>query len=81
MQFAQKHNKDQCTYFKRNRNQYTIADFLLKLSYENWDFVFKGNDVNMIFNFFLNIFLWHYYSGFPVIKAMDYIGHTNFMQT
>jgi len=29
IQFVQKHNKDQGTYFKRNINQYTIADFLL----------------------------------------------------
>ena len=56
-------------YFKININQYTIADFLLKLSYETWDSVFEGNDINIIFNSFLNIFLWHYYSSFLVIKA------------
>jgi hypothetical protein len=26
IQFVQKHNKDRCTYFKRNINQYTIAE-------------------------------------------------------
>jgi len=35
-------------YFRRNVNQYTIADFLLKLSYETWDSVFEGNYVNII---------------------------------
>jgi hypothetical protein len=35
-------------YFKRNINQYSIADFLFKLSYEMWDSVFEGNDVNII---------------------------------
>jgi len=52
-------------------NLYTIANFLLKLklNHETWDSVFKGNDVNIIFNSILNIFLWHYYSSFPVIKT------------
>jgi hypothetical protein len=31
IQFVQKHNKDQYTYFKRNIKRYTIADFLHKL--------------------------------------------------
>ena len=69
IQFVQKHNKYPCTYFKRNINQHTIADFLLKLSYETWDSVFEGNDVNILFNSFSNIFLWYYYSNFPVIKV------------
>jgi hypothetical protein len=34
IQFVQKRNKDRCTYFKQNFNQYTIADFQLELSYE-----------------------------------------------
>ena len=75
IQFLQEHNKDRCTYFKRNINQHTIADFLLKLSYETWDSVFEGNDFNMIFNCFLNIFLRHYYSSFPVIKANKLPNH------
>ena len=62
-------------YFKRNINQYTIADFLLELSYETWDSAFEGNDVNIIFNSFLNIFLWHYYSCIPVIKANKLSNH------
>jgi hypothetical protein len=68
IQFVQKHNKDQYTYFKININQYSIADFLHKLSCETWDSVFEGND-NIVFNSFLNIFLLHYYSSFHVIKA------------
>ena len=62
IQFVQKHNKDQYMYFKRNINQYTIAVFQLVLSYETWDLVFEGNDVNIILNFFLNVFLWRCYS-------------------
>ena len=79
IQFAQKHNKDQCTYFKRNINQYTIADFLLKLSYETLDSVFEGNYVNITFNSFLNIFLQHYYSSFPVIKANKLSNHNSWI--
>jgi len=42
--------------YKTNINQFTIADFLLKLSNESWDLVFEENDVNTIFNSFLNTF-------------------------
>jgi hypothetical protein len=77
--FVQKHSKDQCTYFKRNINQYTIADFLLKLSYETWDSVFEGNNVNIIFNSFLNIFLQHYYSSFPMIKDNKLSNHNSWI--
>lgn len=42
------------TYFRRKINTYTIADFQIKLSYETWDSVFEGDEVNKIFNSFLN---------------------------
>jgi len=51
---------------KKKINKYTIADFQLKLSHEMWEQVFDGNDVNTIFNTFLNIFLRIYYSSFPL---------------
>jgi hypothetical protein len=41
----------------------------LKLRHETWEQVFDGNDVNKIFNSFLNIFLRIYYSSFPLIRA------------
>jgi hypothetical protein len=34
--------------------KYTVADFQINLSYETWDPVFNGDDVNIIFNSFLN---------------------------
>jgi len=61
----QKKEKECHTYIKRKINNYTIADFQLKLSHETWEQVFDGNDVNKIFNPFLNIFLRIYYSRFP----------------
>ena len=54
---GQKREKECHTYIKRNINNYTTADFQLKLSNETWETVFDGNDVNKIFNSFLNIFL------------------------
>ena len=36
------------TYFKRNINKYTMAEFQNSLSYESWDQVFDGNDDNKI---------------------------------
>ena len=41
----------------------TVTDFQTQLSYEHWDDVF-GNNVNEIFNNFLNTYLRCYYSSF-----------------
>jgi len=79
IQFAQQHIKDQCMSYKRNINRFTIPDFLLKLSHKTWDYVFKGNDVNTIFNSFLNTFLRHYYSSFPVIKVNKLSCHNSWI--
>jgi len=40
--------------YLRNINSTTITDFQLKLSYETWDNIFEGGDVNIIYNNFLN---------------------------
>jgi hypothetical protein len=66
---GQKEEKECYTYIKRKINKHTIADFQLKLSREMWEQVFGGNDVNKIFNSFLNIFLRIYYSSVPLIQA------------
>jgi len=77
---AATHNvKDHCMFYKRNINQFTIADFLLKLSHETWASVFEGNDVNTIFNSFLNTFLRHFYSNFPVIKVNKLLNHNSWI--
>jgi hypothetical protein len=54
------------TYFRRNINKYTTAEFQNSLSYESWDEVFDGNDVNKIFNSFLNTYLRNFYASFPL---------------
>jgi hypothetical protein len=68
---GQKKEKECYTYTKRKINKYTTADFQLKLSYETWEQVFDRNDVNKIFNSFLNIFLRIYYSSFPLIQIKN----------
>ena len=69
IQILQKYINNRHVYYKRNINQFTVAEFQLKLSYETWDSVFTKNDVNEIYNSFLNTFLRHYHSCFPVIKT------------
>ena len=66
MSNGEKKEKECQTYFKRKINKYTIADFQFKLSHETWEQVSDGNDVNKIFNSFLNIFLRIDYSSFPL---------------
>jgi len=58
------------TYFKRNINKYTMAEFQNSLIYESWDQVFDGNDVNKIFNSFLNTYLRIFYATFPLKKLI-----------
>jgi len=52
------------SYYIRSINRNTIAEFQLQLSWERWDEVFIKNDVNSIFNNFLNIYLRYYHSSF-----------------
>ena len=41
----------------RKVDKHTILDFIYKLSNESWDSVFNNNDVNLMFNSFLNTYL------------------------
>jgi len=76
---GQKNEKECHTYIKRKINNYTIADFQLKLSHEMWEQVFDGNDVNKIFNTFQNIFFRNHYSSFPVIQAKNEINQNSWI--
>ena len=53
----------------RKVDKHTILDFIYKLSNESWDSVFNNNDVNLMFNSFLNIYLRIFYSSFPLIRT------------
>jgi hypothetical protein len=52
----------------RNITKYSILDFIDKLSCKSWDTIFDSEDVNAMFNSFLNIYLRIFYSSFPLIK-------------
>jgi hypothetical protein len=47
-------------------NEDSIAQFINKLSNDEWDIMYNLNDVNEIFNTFLNRFLLVYESCFPM---------------
>ena len=50
----------------RKINKYTISDFIDKLNCESWDTVFNNEDVNTMFNSFLDTYLRIFYSSFPL---------------
>jgi hypothetical protein len=66
MCFSQTDNQELQTI--RKINKYTISDFLAKLSYQTWDSIFNSDDVNVMFNSFLNTYLGIFYSSFPLKK-------------
>jgi hypothetical protein len=49
-------------------NNQSLLNLKIQLSYETWDDVFSGNDVDIIFNSFLNTYLRIFYSCFPLKK-------------
>jgi hypothetical protein len=46
----------QIFYYKRIINNYTIGQFLILLSYENWEDISSETNVNIAFNNFLTYF-------------------------
>ena len=55
----------------RKINKYTISDFLDKLSCESWDTIFSSEDIDDMFNSFLNIYLRIFYFSFPLKKVFS----------
>ena len=51
-------------------NKQGIFDFRIKLSLETWDNVFGNDDINLMYNFFLNTYLRIFYSSFPLKKLI-----------
>jgi hypothetical protein len=56
------------SYISRKIDKFLVSDFKIKLSYESWPNIFTDDDVNKIFNNFLNTYLRIFYSNFPVWK-------------
>ena len=50
-------------------DRFSIVDFNAKLSYESWEDIFTDNNVNTIFNNFLNMYLRIFYSKFLLRKV------------
>jgi len=55
--------------FIKQINEDTLNDFLIKLIYENWDTVFSTDDVNKMFNSFLDTYLKIANSSFPLRRV------------
>ena len=55
----------QYTKLIRTLDKDSLNDFLNKLSYERWDTTFSSEDVNIMFNAFLDTNLKIFYSSFP----------------
>jgi hypothetical protein len=73
-----KHLKPGLVRIGRYYDDSSIMEFKLNLSYENWEHVFNpecDNDVNVIFNNFLNTYLRIFYSSFPSHKSL--VKHTS----
>ena len=52
----------------RKFNKFSISQFAINFSYENWDNVLIGEDVNTVYNNFLNTHLRIFNSSFPSQK-------------
>ena len=63
------------TSYIRNINKNNIAEFQLQLSWEQWDNIYGNNNVNDMFNNFLNTYLRCYYSSFLKKKKLSLMPH------
>jgi len=57
------------TKFVRKVDQQTISDLTLALSNESWSNIFNTDDVNLMYNSFLNTYLRIFYASFPLTRV------------
>jgi hypothetical protein len=57
------------TKFVRKVDQQTISDFIFALSNESWSNIFNTEDVNLMYNSFLNTYLRLFYASFPLTRV------------
>jgi Notch-like protein len=62
-------NSNLCRPIKRQINKANIENFKLNLSYETWEEIFIDDEVDKIFNSFLNTYLRVFNKSFPVKKS------------
>jgi hypothetical protein len=65
---------------RRRIDQAVAQDFQYKLSFESWDSVFCTNDINKMYNYFLNSFLKIFYSSFPLKELTNEIATTRYFK-
>jgi hypothetical protein len=65
----------------RKRDDHSMADFVMKLSYETWDTVFCNIDTDTKFNSFRNTYLRICYSSFPLKNAKNTAKNNTWMTT
>jgi hypothetical protein len=68
------------TWTIRNFNKYYINNFMIKLSFETWEDIFGGNDVNVIFNNFLNTYLRIFHSSFTARQIQGKLKGTTWIE-
>ena len=67
--------------YKQRIDSKSISNFLLQLSYEQWNDVFGNNKVSEIFNNFLNTYLRCFYSNFTKIVIKTQHNYKNWITT
>jgi exonuclease III len=65
---SRKNERDNHFSYKRKIDSNSIKDFNIKLSYESWKEVLDEEDVDRMFNNFLNTYIRLFYSSFPLKK-------------
>lgn len=66
-------NSTMC-YIKRSFNDNSIYNFQSDIQNENWPELYSMNDVNLAFDYFINIFLFYFNKHFP--KRKYYVNNT-----
>ena len=67
--------------FTRRTDSNSIQTFIDLLRYENWEEVFLEDNVNIIFNNFLNTYLSIFNASFQVVKRKEYNKHNPWLTT
>jgi len=55
----------------RKINSNTIKNFIYLLSFENWENVFMEEDINIMYNNFVNTYIRIFYTSFPLKKESN----------
>ena len=75
------HNPKNHYKLTRRIDSNSIQTFIDLLSHENWEEVFLDENVNIIFNNFLNIYLRIFNASFPVVKRKEFIRFNPWIMT